>query len=157
MDLAVVREKKSGPRPTTDAASDSPTREYVNIRNPNSPEADSPEREVNVKADIANLANVKADETYVGGWSTPSSELASMSDNEPEVSRVCFTGSVEAELPRSSLVAVPVPKPNKTAPEKIKTEDSKKKSQPKPEDGGKSSARTPWLQERSGGVRSYVS
>ena len=121
MDLAAVREKKSGPRPTPDAASDSPTQEYVNIRNPNSPEADSPEREVNVKADFANLANVKADETYVGGWSTPSSELASMSDNEPEVSRV-------------SLVAVPVPKPNKTDPEKIKREDSKKKSQPKPEE-----------------------
>ena len=121
MDLAAVREKKSRPGPASESAASSPTRDYVQIRNPNSPEADRPEREVNVKADLANLANVKADETYVGGWSTPSSELASMSDNEPEVSRV-------------SLVAVPVPKPNKTDPEKIKTEDSKKKSQPKPEE-----------------------
>ena len=88
MDLETVRQKKSRPGSPSDAASDSPTRDYVTIRNPNSPEADSPEREVNVKADLANLANVKADETYVGGWSTPSSELASMSDNEPEVSRV---------------------------------------------------------------------
>ena len=103
MDLETVRQKKSRPGPPSDAASDSPTRDYVQIRNPNSPEADSPEREVNVKADLANLANVRADEKYVGGWSTPSSELASMS------------GSDSATLPRRSLAAVPVPvQPTKT-------------------------------------------
>ena len=109
MDLETVREKKSRPGPPSDAASDSPTRDYVQIRNPNSAEADRPEREVNVKADFANLANVKADETYVGGWSTPSSELASMSGNDSPTPS------------RRSLVAVPVPpKPKKTADEKIK-------------------------------------
>ena len=109
MDLAAVREKKSRPGPASESAASSPTRDYVQIRNPNSAEADRPEREVNVKADLANLANVKADETYVGGWSTPSSELASMSGNDSPTP------------PRPSLVAVPVPpKPKKTADEKIK-------------------------------------
>ena len=108
MDLAAVREKKSRPGPASESP-DSPTRDYVQIRNPNSAEADRPEREVNVKADLANLANVKADDTYVGGWSTPSSELASMSGNDSPTP------------PRPSLVAVPVPpKPKKTADEKIK-------------------------------------
>ena len=113
MDLAAVREKKSRPGPASESASESaassPTRDYVQIRNPNSAEADRPEREVSVKADFANLANVKADETYVGGWSTPSSELASMSGNDSPTPS------------RPSLVAVPVPpKPKKTADEKIK-------------------------------------
>ena len=114
----LFEKKKSRPGPASESAASSPTRDYVQIRNPNSPEADSPEREVNVKADLANLANVRADEKYVGGWSTPSSELASMS------------GSDSAPLPRRSLAAVPVPpKPTKTeVVQPTKTEVLKKKS-----------------------------
>ena len=125
MDLAAVREKKSRPGPASESAASSPTRDYVQIRNPNSAEADRPEREVNVKADFANLANVKADDTYVGGWSTPSSELASMSSNDPEalsrVSLAVVPPSSDHGHSLDSLAAVPVlPKPKKTAEEKIK-------------------------------------
>ena len=119
MDLAAVREKKSRPGPASESAASSPTRDYVQIRNPNSAEADRPEREVNVKADFANLANVKADDTYVGGWSTPSSELASMSSNDPEalsrVSLAVVPPSSDHGHSLDSLAAVPVlPKPKKT-------------------------------------------
>ena len=125
MDLAAVREKKSRPGPASESAASSPTRDYVQIRNPNSAEADRPEREVNVKADLANLANVKADDTYVGGWSTPSSELASMSSNDPEalsrVSLAVVPPSSEHGHSLDSLAAVPVPpKPKKTADKEIK-------------------------------------